>query len=143
MSQIIIPDEWCIHDLKGENGKDVQRETFTFLEKIYKKCDKLAIILGSPFIHKFYNLLMNDSRPHIRVLSKYLRLNFLINSEKCVELTIVKELQEEIKSQIPIDKEYLYQIRQTLGEGIIITTDKNLKNIPHTYIRNEFLKVYS
>jgi len=39
MSVYIIPDEWLIYDLKGENGKEKQREAFKFLESVEEKCD--------------------------------------------------------------------------------------------------------
>jgi len=143
MSEILILDEWFIHDISGDNGEERQRETFSFAEKVFKKCDKLAVIVGGTFMQKYYNLLMSDSRLKIRLLSKYLNLHFFINPSKCVKLTTVQELNEGIRNQIPIDKEYLYQIYQTLGEGKIITTNEDIENIPNTYIRNNFLSVYN
>lgn len=143
MSEIIIPDEWFIHDLKGDNGEERQSETFSFMEKVFEKCDRLAVIVGGSFMNKFNNLLMSDSRLKISLSSRYLNLAFFINPSKSIKLTIVQELNEEIKNQIPIGKEYLYQIYQTLGEGKIITTTKDLENIPNTYFRDEFLSDYN
>lgn len=143
MSQLIIPNEWVIHDLKGENGEDIQKETFTFLRKMNTRCDKLVILEGGLFACKFYKLLMKDTRPQIRTISKYLYLNFLLNSEKCVKLSLVHELPENLKNKIPTKDRYLYQIRQTIQQGMIITTDERLQDFPNTHLRNKFLREYN
>jgi len=127
LTLLIIPDEWLIHDLIGENGENKQRETINFLEKVYIKCDKLVILSGSPFNNKVYKLLFKDSRVHVRKISKFFYLKFLINSEKCIKLDSVKELPENIKDKVPEEDRYLFQIRETLQEGIIVTTDEGLQ----------------
>jgi hypothetical protein len=143
MAQIIIPDEWLIHDLKGDNGENRQREALVFLEKLYAKCDRLAILDGSSFLCKFYKLLMKDLRLRIREISKFLNLCFIRNADKCVKLPVANELPESLKEEVPEDDQYLYQIRQTLRQGIIVTTDeKDLRNLPNTVIRKKFLEEY-
>lgn len=143
MSQLIIPDDWLIHDLKGDNGEEIQTETLSLLKKVYNKCDKITILIGSPFVSKFHRLLMTDSRPHIRMISKYLRVNFLLNSVKCLILTDANDLPENLKNRIPSKNQYLFQIRQSLNHGKIVTTDESLRNLPNTYLRNEFLREYN
>ena len=144
MSKIIIPDEWLIHDLKGDNGERRQKEAFTFLERLYAKCDKLAILDGSPFLCKFYKLLMKDFRPRIREISKVFNLRIIRNADKCIKLPIANELPESLKKVIPEDDQYLYRIQQTLRKGIIVTTDeKNLRNLPNTVTRKKFLEEYN
>ena len=140
---LIIFDEWLIHDLRGDNGESKRKETLTFLEKMYDRCDKLVILEGSPFVQKFYKLLMKDNRVHIRSISRYLRNYFLLNSDKCVKLSVAQELPEELKDRIPHEDRYLYQIRQTIKQGIIVTTDEELRSLPNTYLRDEFLKEYN
>jgi hypothetical protein len=51
---VFILDEWLIHDLQNDNGKDKQKESFLFLEKIKERCDKISFIAGSKFNNKFW-----------------------------------------------------------------------------------------
>lgn len=55
MRKFVI-DEWLWADLWGENGQEVQRESFLFLQKVFQQCDQLITVEGSPFLEKFYKL---------------------------------------------------------------------------------------
>lgn len=142
MSQIIIPDEWFIHDLIGDNGECKQRQTFSFITKVEEKCDRIAVLVGGKFIEKYYNLLMKDNRLEIRKISRYFRLSFLRNSDKCKRIISVTDLTEDLNDKIEESDKDLYRIRQTLGEGKIITTDESLMFLPNTFLRDKFLKEY-
>ena len=40
---ILVLNEWVFHDLLGENGEAVQRETAVFLNDFYTSHDKLVL----------------------------------------------------------------------------------------------------
>lgn len=142
MPLLIIPDEWLVHDLSGSNGEKAQRETHSFLEKVYAKCDKLVILEGSPFVGKVYKLLFKDTRPHVRLMSRFFSCSFLQNSEKCIKLTDAKGLPTSLQDIVPCEDRYLFEIRETLQEGVIVTTDTRLTSLPEVKSRNDFLEKY-
>ena len=72
---------------------------------------------------------MKDFRPRIREISKLLNLRFIRNADKCIKLSVANELPDSLKKKIPENDQYLYQIRQTLSQGIIVTTDE--KDLPY------------
>ncbi len=49
---VFILDEWLIHDIMGQNGKERQNKAGSLLFEIIKKCDKIAIVRGSKFAKK-------------------------------------------------------------------------------------------
>lgn len=141
----IVPDEWLIYDLCGENNEEKQREALLFLEKVMNKCDKLAIRWGSPFVEKAYKLLMSSSNHLIRVLSKFFYENFLYNSDKCRLLYEVEELPENLKEKIPDEEDfYLFETLRSIPGSILVTTDEKLCYLSTAlgvsiYFRDEFL----
>lgn len=143
MPLLIIPDEWLVHDLRGNNGEKAQREAHSFLEKVYAKCDRLVILEGSPFVSKVYKLLFKDSRLLVRLISKFFSCSFLQNSEKCIKLTDVKGLPTSLQEVVPCEDRYLFEIRETLQEGVIVTTDKSLTSLPEVKSRDDFLEKYN
>jgi hypothetical protein len=143
MHLLIIPDEWLVHDLKGSNGEEAQREAHSFLKKVYTKCDKLVILEGSPFVSKIYKLLFKDARPNIHLISRFISCNFLQNSEKCVKLADAKALPANLQDKVPCEDRYLFEIRETLQEGVIVTTDGALMSLPEVRSRDEFLEKYN
>lgn len=143
MHLLLIPDEWLVHDLKGSNGEEAQREAHRFLKTVYAKCDKLVILEGSPLVGKVYKLLLKDTRPHIHLISSFFSCSFLRNSEKCVKLTDAKALPPSLQDIVPCEDRYLFQIRETLQEGVIVTTDGALTSLPEVRLRDDFLEEYS
>ena len=131
MPQTFILDEWIIHDLAGENGEENRREAYTFLEKLVRKCDKIAVLLGSPFLQKAYSILMKSRDVTTRKMSKFFFRAIIYDSKKCILLRHVKRLPEELEDKVPKDDQYLYQI-QLATQGTIITTDKELQKLPNT-----------
>ncbi len=142
MSDVIIPDEWLVHDLRGDNGEKAQRESMSLLGSVTRKCDKIAILAGGPFADKIYTLLMKDNNVEIRRISRYFRLQFIMNSVKCVMLPYAKEIDEQLSSKIPPSDRHLFEIREALGEGLIVTTDSDLSELQGVKMRSEFLREY-
>ena len=143
MALLIIPDEWLVHDLKGNNGEKAQREAHSFLEKVRVRCDRLVILEGSPFVSKVYKLLFRDARPHVRLISRFFSCGFLHNSEKCIKLTDVKGLPANLQDMVPCEDRYLFEIRETLEKGVIVTTDQSLMSLPEVKLRDDFLEKYN
>ena len=137
---LLILDEWIIHDLQGDNGREKQKESFAFLEKIKEKCDKISWILGSKFIHKYYNFCKFCGEiccdPELRGKIIFINDYFIYNPQKIESITLdelnieVEEYSHILKDINPDDhyivKAYFYLKRKINEEPIIITTDEKL-----------------
>jgi rRNA-processing protein FCF1 len=157
---LLILDEWIIHDLQGDNGKEKQKESFVFLQKIEEKCDKISWILDSKFIHKYNNFCKFCGTirfdPELRKKIKFINACFLRKLQK-VEIIKLDELNIEVEEynhilqRIKDNDHYLikayFYLRQKNIESIIITTDEPLiktlreHNIPIEH-RDDFIREY-
>ncbi len=89
MSEVFIINEWLWSDLSGENGEDKQSEAINFLEKLYKKCDRIAVGKNSKFQEKEWNFSKKASQDI--VLKKIANVYFGLiryNSQKYEEIDI-------------------------------------------------------
>lgn len=155
---ILILDEWIIHDLRGDNGEDKQKESYKFLETIKQKCDKIVILENSAFYKKILKFFKNVSKLKVfeRKIAKILS-SFLLNSQKTLKINQLsignlEESKEELKNileKIKHDDHYIvkayYYLKQL--ECLIITTDNPLLNILNNYniqcsYRDNFLESY-
>ena len=60
---ILVLNEWVFHDLLGENGEAVQRETAVFLNDFYTSHDKLVLPREPRWSQKAYQLMtLGDAR---------------------------------------------------------------------------------
>lgn len=144
MAEIFIVDEWLWSDLNGDNGKEKQKETFSFLEALYKRCDKIAVAISSKFQQKEWNFSKNaiDSikRGIARFYFYYIRCNYL----KYEGVDIEEEVA--VLENINLDDVYLIKTHYKT-KAPIITTDNKLinalqsKNIPCKH-RDQFLQEY-
>jgi hypothetical protein len=152
----LILDEWVIHDLQNDNGKEKQRETFLFLKKIEeRKFDKLVIVKNSKFIKKLYNFLGISDSVEFKTKSRFLVRSLIQDFQKTefVELAILineKQINNKILLNVNVDDHYLvlaYFYFKTKEDTIIVTTDKKLKetleqNGIFIKFRDEFLNNY-
>jgi hypothetical protein len=153
---VFILDEWLIHDLQNDNGKDKQKESFLFLEKIKERCDKISFIAGSKFNNKFW-LFCKRASDNIELKGKvrFLKDVFNFNSLKTERINLHEvEVENSISilENINQDDHYLVKgyiyLKQKGEEALIITTDKKLmeqlkmKDIP-VESRDDFLKRYA
>ena len=128
-SRCFVINEWLLHDLLGENGPDKRTQSYGLLRKIYKKCDHIAVLQESPWIEKAYKL-MEQSDLLSREISKFLRLNFLVNSKKCSLLNAaeIKPLAQELRKKIPEEKDvYLVETYISVEAELLVTTDVKLQ----------------
>lgn len=145
MAQIFIIDEWLWSDLEGENGEEKQKEAFQFLEKLYNKCDKIAVAEGSKFMNKAWKFVKKAQDVVRRKIAKFCVNMILLNLAKCEEIDIKDETDINLAGINPDD---LYLIKTYYKtKAPIITTDIKLKstleknNIP-CKLRDDFLREY-
>lgn len=149
-SKPLILDEWVIHDLRGDNGEERQKETFQFLEQVDTKCDHLVLLRRSPWMAKAHKL-MKESEPKLRLISRFLHLTFIRNSLKNTTLNAneIPALPQELQMLISPKDSYLIALNKAVPESIIVTTDVDLvqalSDLPNMTIRvrNEFVENYS
>ncbi|MEM3738684.1 MAG: hypothetical protein QW204_02920 [Thermoplasmata archaeon] len=145
MSEIFIIDEWLWANLDGKNGEKKQRETFIFLEKLYLKCDKIAVASGSKFEKKAWNFCKAASScQEKRKIARFFAAVLMYNSSKYLQYEI--EHSPLGMDGVKEDDAYLVKLHKETGARII-TTDRKLKealqtkNIP-CELRDEFLAAY-
>ncbi len=148
-SQCFVLNEWLLHDLRGDNGQEAQAESFRFLERLKEQCDRIAVLKGSKWMNKAYDL-MRQADPLIRPVSKYLHQIILRDPQKCVILDPkeIKPVSEELESILQEDL-YLFQIYYSTKAITLVTTDEKLIQTISTAninvsirCRGEFLKEY-
>lgn len=150
-SECFVINEWLIHDLLGDNGEEAQKESYKLLLKLKEKCDRIAVLDGSPWMNKAYRL-MKSGEPPIRSLSEYLRGVILGDPEKCVILnkSEIRDLPENVKNLAPQDDLYLIETYYSASAKLLVTSDQrllqtffNASNINMVIkLRDEFLREY-
>jgi len=145
----IILDEWIYYFLKDRTKCE---DTSDFLNKVMEKCDKLIFKTNSPLINKIWKLSKESQNwiPNQRALVKIFFGSFLKNSKKCelLDQEEIKPLPQKISSTVPRKDIYLIEIVFTLQNGLLITTDRKLKNTlpdsikPKIKLIEEFLPQY-
>lgn len=120
-------DEWVIHDLRGENGAAAQAEANEFLTSLHERCDRIAVIKGSPWMQKAYKL-MTGAEPRVRSLSKFLHLSILKDPKKCtlLEASSLARIPESLAACVPSDDLYLLETYFASGAEAIVTSDQTL-----------------
>lgn len=145
MAEIFIVNEWLWSDLKGANGKEKQEETFSFLENLYERCDKIAVAKSSKFQQKEWdfseNAIDTKKRGIARFYFGYIRYDPLKYKE-------VNGEGEEVAVVENVNPDDVYLVKTHYKtKAPIITTDNKLidalqaKNIPCKH-RDQFLQEY-
>lgn len=125
----LVVNEWLIHDLRGDNGEERQREGLQFLVVLVKKCDHLVVLEGSQWMAKAYNL-MTHSELKIRQASIYLRSKVLLDPLKITKRNPkdISVLPEKLKALVSAEDEYLIQLHLAVPGSIVVTTDEDLQH---------------
>ena len=147
MAALVI-DEWLWADLRGANEGQQQKETFQFLQAIFKKCDRIVTVKGSPFDQKYLGLFDRHNQVRNR-LALYYRDFFRYNSLKSflIEENQLAELSSELSLQVEQSDHYVVRAFLASQASAIVTTDVPLKEvldkhgIPCSY-RDEFVRDY-
>jgi len=124
-----VVNEWLLHDLKGENGEERQKEAVQFLDRLNQRCDIIVFVLGSPWAKKAYEL-MEFSDPKRRLLSK--KLWGLLNDtrKRCpLKQDELQPISGELQKVVKPDDWYLVQAFKAANADGIITTDEDLQKV--------------
>ena len=150
-SQCFVVDEWCLHDLRGDNAQEAQEETARFLERLKARCDQIAVLRGSSWMEKAYEL-MTHSNPPVRTLSKCLHQGILLDSKKCqlLDPDEIRALPDDLRGLVPQNDLYLFEAYYSANAKALVTTDQRLCQILSTAqninvdirLRDDFLKRY-
>jgi len=149
--KLFVVNEWLISDLNGENGDEKRAESLEFILLLKKKCDRIAVLAGSPWMQKAYALMSNKDNA-TRRLSKVLHLAVLRDSNKC-SLVYEKEctpVPQFLKDRIHDKDEYLFRLLYAANADILVTTDLRLaeqvaklqSDKPKISLRDDFLREY-
>ncbi len=137
-------NEWLLHDLKGDNGPNRQKEANLFLDWLLRQCDIFVFVKGSPWAKKAYEL-MKLTDPTCRLLSKKLwSLLGDLKKRRYLRLEELQPIPKECQQVVNPDDEYLVRALITANAHGIITTDEKLRealstcNIP-VIMREDFL----
>ena len=153
-SKRFILDDWLLHDLAGENGREAQKEALEFLIRLKEQCDQIAFLIGTSWASKTYQLMTFGDRQR-REISRYLHEVILRDPLKCQRLhpDRIEALPDHVREIIAqADKEdiYLFETYYAADADLLITTDeKLLKKIAEVddlsitiRLRGEFLEEY-
>lgn len=150
-SECFVINEWLIHDLLGDNGEEAREESYKLLVKLKEKCDRIAVLNGSPWMNKAYMLMKCGEAP-TRFLSKYLHGVILRDPKKCEMLnkSEIKDLPENVKNLVPQDDLYLFEIYYSTSAKLLVTSDQRLLQVFSNAsdinmvikLRDEFLREY-
>lgn len=133
MSLPIVIDEWIIHDLGGDNGRERQYETLHFVIDLMRICNKFVIVKGSKVEKKFFELMdvtgQNTKRHETRMISQVIHTGLRLNTKKTVwlEPDSLPELDQIIASVVNQDDHYLVQAHLAYPDGFILTDDIKLQ----------------
>jgi len=128
-SKCFVINEWLFSDLRGENGNEKSVESFEFLKKLIHNRDRIAVLYGSPWLKKAYDLMAVKDRG-IKTISRFLHKRVLLDSHICLYIhpNDSNEIDEEIRKQIPDDDLYLIKTYLYSKADAFITTDQRLIN---------------
>ena len=150
-SHRLLIDEWLLHDLRGDNGRQAQVRAGELLQKIRQVCDHIVLRKGSPWAQKAYEL-MEYNDPVVRALSKYLHSAILRDPQKCraLEGGRIPPLPLEVERVIPPDDLYLLETYAASKAESFITTDTRLRGVleriegfnVNTVLKEDFLAQY-
>ena len=145
---ILVLNEWIFHDLLGENGVEVQRETSRFLNEFYLSHDNLVLPKEPRWPQKAYRM-MTQSDARLRVISKQFH-TLILNSNRVIDVRTIapQNVPEELCYRLPPEDEYLVTAYLSADADSLITTDQNLyvalADSAHVkcQLREEFLNDY-
>lgn len=144
----LILNEWVWSNLIDNSTERFRDETYSLIQKIFVGPDRLIMVRPSPSFKKAYNLCKYNQMPQ-RGFAKYIVLNFLLNSTKCLFLPVedLNPLPNELQKVVKDDDRYLVQAIITVPNSILVSTDGPLlidlkKNGISCVHRDNFIKEY-
>ena len=148
MADFVI-NEWLWSDISGKNGLQLQRETFSVIEKLPASDHRIVIIEGSAFDQKAWNLCKSSNPMLVQRIAGAYVANVRANSDRCLILKseAVVSLPEELASATKADDHYLLRAQLAVTGAILVTTDAPLQETAikaglKCLSREEFLATY-
>ena len=123
-SRLFVVNEWLLDDLLGHRGTDKRRESFSWLEAMHARCDRIAVLESSPWAQKAYKLMKHPDTT-IRGVSRFLHLKVLQNQLKSQLVSPGELLQapDDVRKVTPESDRYLVDLYFTVKAAQLITTD--------------------
>ena len=145
---ILVLNEWVFHDLLGDNGEAVQRQTAAFLNDLHTSHDKLVLPREPRWSHKAYQL-MTQGDARLRNISKQFH-SLIRDSGRAVDVRTAahQEVPEELRDSLPAEDVYLIEAYLSGEADTLVTTDERLhealsgSEAVSCQLREEFLKGY-
>ena len=126
-ARCFVLNEWVLHDLRGDNGIASHATAIRLLRALIERKDQVAVLRGSPWLHKAYDL-MTRTEPAVRITSKLLWRGVLQNATACklLEPEDALEAPEELVKVTPPDDLYLVRTYLAGGATLLVTSDTGL-----------------
>jgi hypothetical protein len=146
---IFVINEWLWADLSGGNGPQHQREAFTVIEKLPQTQHQIAVIEGSPFDQKAWNLCKSTNPMVIQRIAGAYVANLRQDSDRCLILRpdALPTIPQQLALATKADDHYLIQAQLSVAGAILVTTDGDLCDaVNHAGLpcisREKFLTTY-
>ncbi len=147
---IIVLNEWIFHDLLGQNGSELQRETSEFVNALFYSDDVLVLPDEPRWMRKAYQL-MATGDPELRAAS--VQLHTLMQTARVIDVRAMDRRiapSPELLRETPSEDIYLVEAYLSAGADALVTTDFNLHGALADFsddvscrLRNDFLADYS
>lgn len=129
MENLII-NEWFLHDLNGDNGKDRLRETArVLLFLIEKNTFRIFVAKDSPWMDKARKMATNHKEPTKRLMH-LLFSNVIRDSKKCklIATSELPDISQEMFAHVPQEDTYLIKLSMKAAPCVLVSTDHELVN---------------
>ena len=122
--QVYVINEWFWADLRGENGRQQQSETFEFLIRFAKSALQMLVVEGSSFDQKAWALCSSRAGV-LTFIAKAFVTQIRVNLERCRMLKPdeLPCLPESLLSAVKPDDRYLVQACLSTPGACLATTD--------------------
>ncbi len=145
---IVVLNEWVFHDLLGENGGGIQRETAGFLNVFFPSPDLLVWPVEPRWIQKA-NRLMTLADTQLRNTSKQFH-TLLRDLDRVIDVRMIDQaaIPQELLTQLPPEDVYLIEAYLSANADVLVTTDHELyeslvdSGLVACELRDEFLAHY-
>jgi hypothetical protein len=123
--QLLVVNEWLLHDLCGDHGPNAQRTAVEVLAKLRSTPDKIAVRQGDPWMTKAYGLMKNTDSA-IRLISK--QLQSLLRDPECCRILEAHEsapIPADVAAKLPRKDLYLVETYLAFNADLLVTHDES------------------
>ena len=123
---IIVLNEWIFHDLLGQNGVELQRETSDFVNALFYSDDALVLPDEPRWMRKAYQL-MATGNPELRAAS--IQLHTLMQTSRVIDVRAMERRitpPPDLRDRLPEEDIYLVEAYLSASADALVTTDCGL-----------------